>query len=617
MDSSYYTISCVSCQKVWDEHETCTTCKDCGSALDVKINLEIVKKGLNQFNLEHTPLSARKYLDFYPINNRSQIVSLSEGNTPLYPTKKIGAKLGLSQLFVKNEGHNPTGVFKDRGSMVEITKALELKAKAVCVASTGNMAASVAAYSSQAGLPCYILVPEGTPIGKLSQTLVYGGKLIQVRGGYADCVQLAEQLSKRNNYYLAGDYAFRAEGAKSTAFEIIEQLHWKTPDVVLVPVGCGTNLCGIWKGFLELYQLGLIDSTPRVIGVQPLGCNTICGAFQENRHTCDIVEKPKTIASAVGIGVPQDDIKCLRALHHSNGYAETASDEKILEAQRSLAEEESIFTEPSGAIPIAVLPSLLQKNIITPDQTIVCVATGTGLKDPKAAISSFSEPPSIDPEIEQVEHFLRSGISSIRSAEINGPEKIVFTKLPEKASLQFLIKDEFGYEPTGIILDNISHESAELLRKGKDVTKGDLLSIIEEAVENTTIPETPLKIIDFSLQDSYIKNPSGEITISFLRKKITAKAEGVGPVDALIKAISKALLEETNFRPILHDFHVDVASSQENALVKVKMEMKDTQGNQVTAKASNPDIIIASVNAFVKGFNLLFERRKEKKSNRK
>ncbi|MFH1188176.1 MAG: pyridoxal-phosphate dependent enzyme, partial [bacterium] len=252
----FYILKCVKCGAEFNENETATSCLKCGEALDVKYDLDYIKRRLNFYALKNSPLSALKYLAFYPILDFKGIVTLNEGGTPLHKAKNIGKKLGLNKLFIKVEGANPTGVFKDRGSLVELTKAKELNAKAVCCASTGNMAASVSAYAAAAGLPCYVLIPEGTPVGKLAQTLSYGARVIQVRGTYADCVRLCAEMAKKYNFYLAGDYVFRAEGQKSMAYEIIEQNFWKAPDFVIVPIGCGTNIAGIWKGFKEFYQLG-------------------------------------------------------------------------------------------------------------------------------------------------------------------------------------------------------------------------------------------------------------------------------------------------------------------------------------------------------------------------
>lgn len=601
-----YQITCVSCGKKWREEDSSTNCPECGGALDVQMDLAHIAHSLNRFLLEHAPLSSAKYLDFYPIIDRSKAVSFGEGNTPLYFVKKIGDKLGMPRLYIKNEGANPTGVFKDRGSLVEITKALEMGAKGITVASTGNMAASVAAYASRAGLPCYILVPEGTPIGKLSQTLSYGGKLIQIRGTYADCVVLAEALAKRNGYYLAGDYAFRAEGAKSTAFEIIEQLHWQAPDAVIVPMGCGTNLAGIFKGFREFFELGLIDRLPKMIGVQPEGCDTLCTAFAQGEERFRKVEKPQTVASAVGIGVPQDDIKCLRALRDSQGATALASDARILAAQKEMAGSESIFTEPSGAIPVAVLPDLIARGVIGKGDLVVCVATGTGLKDPKAALGSFSEPPSLDPEIDKIEAFLTSGTLEIRT-DTSEKEVMIFQSLPSKAELAKTLSTQFNYQASDLILRNILEDIAAFSRRGKEIRKADLLRLLQEAIENTTIPTKPLKIVDFESKSGLLKSPIGYIRIDFDGRRGEADAEGVGPVDALIKALKKAIDGMSDFWPVLLDFQVEVASSSESALVKVTMEMGDRQGNKVAAKASNPDIIVAALSAFVKGYNLLYK----------
>jgi len=239
---NFYKLVCISCGKEWDEKKTVTNCLSCSGPLDVIYDYEYIMERLNVYTLRHSSLSALKYLVLYPILDLTNIVSLEEGGTPLHKCRKLGEDFGLQNLYLKNEGTNPTGVFKDRGSLVEITKAKELGAKAVCVASTGNMAASVAAYSSVANLPCYVVVPEDTPIGKLAQTISYGAKVLQIRGTYSDAVELTIQMAKEHKFHLAGDYAFRREGQKSQAYEIVEQLGYNVPDYVVVPMGCGTNI---------------------------------------------------------------------------------------------------------------------------------------------------------------------------------------------------------------------------------------------------------------------------------------------------------------------------------------------------------------------------------------
>ncbi len=604
-----YQLKCVMCHAEWNERETATTCKSCNGALDVVMNLEEIAEKINRFHLEKSPLSAAKYLDFYPIKNRKMIVSLDEGNTPLARAKKIGEKYGIDQLFVKNEGANPTGVFKDRGSLVEVSKAKELGAKAICVASTGNMAASVAAYAARAELPCFVFVPEGTPIGKLAQTLSYGGKIVQIRGTYADCVEMAQKIAEEKGYYLAGDYAFRAEGAKSTAYEIIEQLHWRAPDVVICPVGCGTNLAGIFKGFEEFYALGLIEKIPKMIAVQPINCDTVCAAFLGNETRFTKVENPKTVASAVGIGVPQDDIKCFSALRKSKGYAETATEEEILSAQKLLASTESIFVEPSGAIPIAVLPKLLSKNIIQKNDVVVAIATGVGLKDPKAALGGFSEPISVDPNLSAIQHFLETGTPQISEKAVISREKIAFETIPSEEEIRKILEEYFEYSAEKNLLQKVETEIELFLRRGKEITFADLLGILEEEIEMESIPISPLQIKDFEVLDSAQKAPTARIEILFENEVLTGESNGVGPVDALLNALKKATLQKTEFFPSLQDYEVNILGGLTSAVVRVKIQMTNGEAEIMTS-ASNPDIVVASLSAFVKGFNMLFSRQK-------
>ncbi|MBI3002625.1 MAG: threonine synthase, partial [candidate division NC10 bacterium] len=325
--------------------------------------------------------------------------------------------------------------FKDRGSLVEISKAKERGAKAVCVASTGNMAGSVAAYASIAAITCYVLVPEGTAIGKMAQALSYGARLLQVRGTYTDAARLTEEMSREYGFYLAGDYAFRVEGQKSQAFEIIEQLDWRPPGALIVPMGCGTNLAAIWKGFKEFYELGLIDSLPRLIGVQPEGCQPIVSAFNQGRDTVIPVAKPSTVASAVSAGDPLDGVKALAALRESAGCALALTDAEILEAQQRLARLESIFVEPAGAIPIAALNALLTTGRIRPDEVVVCLGTGNGLKDPKSALKVLPSPAAIEPTLQEVDKFLKLKLYEIRAAGAKNGDRHLLAEVPSKQAV--------------------------------------------------------------------------------------------------------------------------------------------------------------------------------------
>ena len=332
-----YKLKCIECGQEYDETKEYTNCHKDNSPLEVVMNYDLIQERMNRHALMQMPRKATKYVDFYPIKDKRKIITLNEGGTPLYHAENLGKKFGLKNLYIKYEGANPTGAFKDRGTMVEITKAIELGKKAVVCASSGNMAASVSAYCAKASLPAYVLVPQGTPIGKLAQTLAYGARIIQIRGTYDAAAILTRQIAIKNDYYLAGDYAYRLEGQKSQAYEIVEQLNWKAPDKVIVPIGCGTNSSAIWKGFKEYQMLGFSDSLPKMIGIQAEGASPVVQSFNKHLNKVLPIEKVSTVASAICVGNPLDGQKVLRALYESNGMALCVGDNETLEAEKLLA----------------------------------------------------------------------------------------------------------------------------------------------------------------------------------------------------------------------------------------------------------------------------------------
>lgn len=613
MQTPFYKIRCVSCKATYTEQETTTKCLKCDSALDVEYDYEYIRGRLNKYALENSPLSARKYLDFYPINDLGTLVTLNEGGTPLHKCINIQKKFGLKNLYIKNEGANPTGVFKDRGSLVELTKAREMKVKAVCCASTGNMAASVSAYAAVANLPCFVFVPEGTPIGKLSQTLSYGAKVIQVRGTYADCVKLCEQTAKKFNYYLAGDYALRGEGQKSIAFEIIEQLFWKVPDFVIVPVGCGTNMAAIWKGFKEFHKLGLIEKLPKMIAVQPETVPTIVKAFREGKKRYCKVEKPLSVASAVGIGEPQDDIKVLRAMRESHGDGETATEEEILEAEMLLSRKESLFVEPSAALVVACLPNLIKRKVIKENDIVVCVTTGAGLKDPKSVLSIVPDPPTLEADFGEVENYFKNKLYEIQGVGGKARNKILWEKTPTLAQIQKTMKDEFQLSLDKRLMEIIVKEAAAFAKKGKKITNIDLQNIVEEAINHLSESKKILEVLDFKITDSMREEAQAEAVVKFAGEQIKAKSQGVGTVDALISAVQKAIKGKDQLHMKLEDYNVEIATGGIDAVVKVTIKFKDKNNNQTIAKSTSPDLIAASINAFEKGYNMLYWKGKTQK----
>ncbi len=608
LHENFYTLKCISCEKEYDERTTCTTCIECGDPLDVIYNYDFIKKRLNIYSLKNSPISALKYLTLYPILNLDKIISLNEGGTPLHHCKNLSEKFGIKNLYIKNEGANPTGVFKDRGTLVEITKALEMGAKAVCVASTGNMAASVSAYCSIAKIPCYVLVPEGTPIGKLAQTLSYGARIIQVRGQYSDCAKLAVEMAEKHGFYLAGDYVFRLEGQKSQAYEIVEQLGWKVPDYVLCPVGCGTNLSAIWKGFVELKKLDLIDKLPKLIAVQTHGCNVVVEAFKANRDDYTAHEKVSTVCSAIAAADPLDGKKVLSALKESKGEAVELADDDVLLIEQLMAKEEAIFVEPSGALPMAAVDHLSQKGFFNQDDIVVCIATGNGLKDPKSAVKILPDPPTIDPDIAEVDSYLEHKLYQIQSEGLKNKNKILWQEIPDIKALRDIINQEFGAELTEGILEKTLEEIKAFAAKGKSLSKQDLQNIIEEQVDEYNLKEKHLEILDFEAKTSKKEEAHATVKLKFGEKTLDGEARGVGLVDAILSAVKNSIAEHDKIEMKLTDYNVEIFTGGIDASVKVMIKAEDKNGNEIISHATSPDVIVASINAFEKCYNFLYNK---------
>ncbi len=611
LKNSTYKLRCVGCAALVAEKDSVSVCPRCGEALDVEFDFAQLKKRVAAEFQKNAPLSAKKYLPFFPLGVHAKIISLGEGGTPLIPILKIAAELKQPNLFVKNEGMNPTGVFKDRGSLVEISKAVELKAKAIVVASTGNMAASVAAYSAVAGLPCYVLIPENTPLGKLAQAMSYGARVLSIRGTYADCCELASQMAAKYHFYLAGDYVFRSEGQKTIAFEIVEQLNWRVPDFVIVPVGCGTNLSAIWKGFVEFKKLGFTKKLPKMVAVQPSGCSTVVAAFTRKLKKAPFVAHPATICSAVGIGRPLDDLKALAAVRDSGGTAITVSEAEVVAAQKKLGEREAIFTEPSGALPLAAITKLQKKGILKKSATVVLIATGTGLKDPRSALDSHPIPPAVEPKLAEVDRFLEFKLYAIRSAGFAERKKILFAKTPTRTELKKVLQKEFSANLKDSHLQEVLFAIETFLAKGKSVAKSDLQSLIEEVLADLTSDERVMRVLDYELEIHKKNPPRAKVVVEFFGKKLKAESKGVGPVDAIISAIRAALIGKS-FEPRLTDFAVFVDANGTDATTEVRMKLEDSAQNSVVSRANSPDILTAAIAAFEKGYNILYWKGQKK-----
>ncbi|MBO0887753.1 threonine synthase [Candidatus Bathyarchaeota archaeon] len=376
-----YSLQCFDCHAEYPPNETRYSCKKCGGLLEIRFRL----RRLNNPAWKGRALSVWKYRELLPIDSDRHVVTLSEGATGLHRCERLGKELGLRRLYVKNEGENPTGSFKDRGMTVAVSKARELgKRKLVC-ASTGNTAASLAAYSARAGLDCLVFVPKGKVAeGKLLQVVIHGARLIWIDGDFDKAMRSVSELTdRRGDFYLMNSInPFRLEGQKTLAFEVCDQLGGKAPDALVLPVGNGGNISAIWKGFTEFQETGIVRNRPRMLGVQAEKAAPIARAVKSGSSEVRPVKNPRTLATAIRIGSPVNSAKVLRAISESEGDAETVSDSEILKAQRSLARLEGVFVEPASAASIAGLEKMVDKEIIDRSDLVVCVTTGHGLKDP-------------------------------------------------------------------------------------------------------------------------------------------------------------------------------------------------------------------------------------------
>ena len=606
-----YTLKCVQCKMTVDEKQEYTNCPKDGAPLEVVMNYDIIGSRVNRHSLMQAPLGSSKYLDFYPIRDKRKAVTLNEGGTPLYHAKNLGKQLGLKNLYIKYEGANPTGAFKDRGTMVEITKAIELGKKAVVCASSGNMAASVSAYCAKANMPAYVLVPQGTPIGKLAQTLAYGARIIQIRGTYDVAAKLTREIAINKGHYLAGDYAYRLEGQKSQGYEIAEQLNWRAPDRLLIPIGCGTNSSAIWKGFKEYQMLDFIDNLPKMVGVQAKGADPVIKAFSKKLHDVAPLSNPSTISSAICVGDPLDGKKILKALYESKGSAFSVGDEDTLEAEKLLARTESIFVEPSAATSLAALMQMVKSGSVDKDEVIVMVMTGQGLKDPITALKVMYSPPVVDPLLDEVQKYLNYGFYDMIALNPSGKSQILIKKTPSKKELIALVKENFHAD----LSDEDAQECLKLvesfIEKGKSIQLGDLQYIIEKAFRKTSVKEKALKITDFNVKASLYQHAIGTVKVNYLGKEQEFSDEGVGPVDCIINAVKKSV-SNNGFKFMLTDYEVAVSEGGTEASVNVKMTLEDEFKNKAIAMGTSPDIIVASVKAFEEGYNLLYFKNRKK-----
>lgn len=405
---------CVFCGKTYPLGIVKYRC-DCGEILDYKYDYSLLKKeiDLGVFK-ENICRGVWRYQGFLPIVEDTRIISIKEGDTPLYKLNSIGKQLGCEELYAKFEGANITGSFKDRGMTVGVTKAIELGMHTVVCASTGNTAASLAAYAAASGLHCKVILPKGSVSkGKLGQALIYGAEVISIDGSFTDAFKYAEDFCRQEGtYFLNSINPIRIEGQKTVAFEIAEEFNWQPPTYVVLPVGNAGNISAAYKGFYELLQVGITTEIPRMVGIQPETCAPIVKAFKEKKDYIEPVNNPKTVATALQCGSPVSWRKALEALRESKGDVEKVSDQEIINAQKELARQEGILCEPASACSLAGLKKLIEQGRIEKDKKIVLILTGTGLKDPDELIEiSQTEKAIHEVKLSEHKNFLLKTIS--------------------------------------------------------------------------------------------------------------------------------------------------------------------------------------------------------------
>ncbi len=411
-------IQALKCLKCGEEHapkKNLYVCKKCGGKLEIQYDYGAIARKINKKVLAGRQPGVWKYFEFLPLAYKKNIVTLGEGGTPLLKARNLARELGMKHLWLKDETRNPTASFKDRPMAVGVSKAREFGAKAMVVASSGNAAIAVAAYSARAGIDCYAFVPAGAPAAKIAQLSMYGAHVIKAKtkGEGDPCYKLMQMAWKKYGWApLPSCGAFnpyQPEGSKTISYEVVEQLGWRAPDWVIVPTGAGTLLSGNAKGYFEFERLGFIKSVPRIVSIQAKGSAPLVKAFKEGTPPYEIPTwpNPKTVAGGLIDPYPWDADTALSAIKRSKGTAEVVSDVQILEAEKLLAKHEGIFAEPSGAAGLAGLRKLLDAGTIDRSDVVVVEITGSGLKDIEVAMRLVKEPPVIEPELGQLGRLIK------------------------------------------------------------------------------------------------------------------------------------------------------------------------------------------------------------------
>jgi len=404
------TCKSLKCRECGAEYElkALHVCELCFGPLEVNYDYDQLRCTVTRDSIEAGPKSIWRYRPFLPVVGH-EVIDLGTGMTPLVKSCRLARRLGLKNLYIKNDAVNmPTLSFKDRVVSVALTRARELGFSTVSCASTGNLANSTAAIAAHAGLDCCVFIPADLESGKVMGTLIYGPTVMAVEGNYDQVNRLCSEVANTHGWGFVNINLrpYYSEGSKTLGYEVIEQLGWQLPDHIVAPLASGSLFTKIYKGFREFTEAGLVEpKTVRFSGAQADGCSPIAQAYREGRDFVTPV-KPNTIAKSIAIGNPADGIYALEIARKTNGAIESVTDLEIIDGIKLLAETEGIFTETAGGTTVAVLKKLIESGRIDPDETTVVYITGNGLKTQEAVQGYVGEPLTIEPKLASFERAL-------------------------------------------------------------------------------------------------------------------------------------------------------------------------------------------------------------------
>jgi len=414
-------LKCLICGKSYSPNQIDYVCPDHGheGIVDVQYDYNLIGRRISQGDLLHsTNYTIWRYKPLLPVQPNAPVPPLTVGWTPLYRTNRLAKELGLTYLWVKDDGRLPTASFKDRASAVAIVKAQEQQADVIAVASTGNAAAALSGLCASVNQPNVIFVPESAPQAKIAQLLVFGSTVLLVKGSYDDAFELCMQAVDDYGWYNrnTGYNPYMTEGKKTVSFEICEQLGWQAPDRIFVSVGDGCIIGGVHKGLKDLLALGWIDRMPKIMGIQAQGSAYLYQAWKNKE---DVLTKPpvkaNTVADSISAGLPRDRLKALAAVTETGGAYMTVTDDEILAAIPALARGCGVFAEPAGAAAFAGLLKAVDQNLVDPTERIVVINTGNGLKDVPSAMKAVGQVGTqahhVAPDIEALKKVLSNSIN--------------------------------------------------------------------------------------------------------------------------------------------------------------------------------------------------------------